>query len=121
MEFPSDKKIILFDGICNLCNSSVQSDLGESFVKERGIDTSKTDSIILLEPEVAYYTKSAAVLKIGQEFGGGWKLLALLEWIPPVIRDFFYDIIARNRYRWFGKQESCMIPTPELKARFLDV
>ena len=134
---PKDKKIILFDGVCNLCNSSVlfvirrdkkdlyrfaalQSDLGKEFVASRGIDTTKTDSIILVEPDLAYYTKSSAALKIGRGFGGGWKLLALFEWIPPVIRDFFYDIVAKNRYRWFGRREACMIPTPELRAKFLD-
>ncbi len=134
---PKDKKIILFDGVCNLCNSSVlfvirrdkkdlyrfaalQSDLGKEFVASRGIDTTKTDSIILIEPDLAYYTKSSAALKIGRGFGGGWKLLALFEWIPPVIRDFFYDIVAKNRYRWFGRREACMIPTPELQAKFLD-
>ncbi len=137
MEIPDNKKIILFDGVCNLCNSSVlfvikrdkknqflfaplQSDLGDRFIRERGIDTQRADSIILLEPGVAYYTKSSAALKIGQAFGGGWKVLALFEWIPPVVRDFFYDIIAKNRYRWFGKKEACMIPTPELQAKFLN-
>lgn len=137
VELPKDKMIILFDGVCNLCNSSVlfvirrdkrdlfrfaalQSEAGKQFIEERGIDTNKTDSIILIEPEVAYYIKSSAALKIGQRFGGGWKLLALLEWVPAVIRDFFYDIIARNRYRWFGKREACMVPTAELQAKFLD-
>ena len=137
VEIPKGKKLILFDGVCNLCNNSVQfvirrdkknqflfaplqGTLGERFVEERGIDTSKTDSIILLEPGVAYYTKSSAALKIGMAFGGGWKLLGIFEWIPTVIRDFFYDIVAKNRYRWFGRMDHCMIPTPELKAKFLD-
>ncbi len=93
--------------------------MGQQFIKDRGIDTSATDSIILYEPGVAYYVKSTAALKIGLSFGGAWKLLHLLEWIPGRIRDFFYDIVAKNRYRWFGKQESCMIPTPELKAKFM--
>ena len=136
MEIPKDKKIILFDGVCNLCNNSVQfvirkdkknqfifaplqGILGQHFIKERGIDTRRTDSIILYEPGVAYYVKSTAAIKIGVSFGGGWKALSLLEWIPTGIRDFFYDIIAKNRYRWFGKQESCMVPTPELEAKFM--
>ncbi len=100
--------------------AALQSELGRQYVASREIDTTKTDSIILIEPNLAYYTKSSAALKIGQGFGGGWKLLALFEWIPPVIRDFFYNIVARNRYRWFGKREECMIPTPELQAKFLD-
>jgi len=130
------KKVILFDGVCNLCNSSVQfvikrdrkdmfrytalqSEVGQKMIGERGIDTSQVDSILLIEPGVAYYTKSDAALKIGQSFGGGYVLLAIFTWIPKSIRDAIYDFVARNRYKWFGKQESCMIPTPELKAKFL--
>ncbi|TDQ31335.1 thiol-disulfide oxidoreductase DCC family protein [Zeaxanthinibacter enoshimensis] len=132
-----NKKIILFDGVCNLCNgavqfvirrdhshqfvfASLQSRVGQQLVLERGINTEELDSIILIEPSVAYYAKSDAALKIGQAFGGGWKLLALLEGIPRPIRDGIYDLVARNRYRWFGKKEACMIPTPELQSRFLD-
>lgn len=131
-----NKKIILFDGVCNLCNRAIQyiiqhdkkdiyryaplqSEIGKRLVKERAIDTSKVDSFILIEPNVAYYTKSSAALKIGKSFGGGYKLLALLEWIPQTFRDWVYDVIARNRYRWFGKKSACMVPTPELKAKFL--
>ncbi|MEK6153746.1 thiol-disulfide oxidoreductase DCC family protein [Flavobacteriaceae bacterium 3-367] len=136
MELEEGKKLILFDGVCNLCNGAVQfiikrdrkdtfryaalqSPLGEQFIEARKIDTTKVDSIILVAPGVAYYTKAAAALKIGQAFGGGWKLLAILEWIPPIISNAIYDIIAKNRYRWFGKKEACMIPTAELKAKFL--
>ena len=131
------KKIILFDGVCNLCNSSVQfvikrdkrdifryaalqSDIGEQLVTQRHIDTSKVDSIILIEPGVAYYTKSDAALEIAKELGGLWKLTSIFTWIPTSIRNAIYDFVAKNRYKWFGKQESCMIPTPELKAKFLD-
>ncbi len=130
------KQLIFFDGVCNLCNSSIQfiikrdkkdqfrfaplqSAMGEEFILERQIDTSKIDSIILYEPDIAYYTKSTAALKIGQAFGGGYKLLGVFEWIPRPVRDWFYDRIAKNRYRWFGKQDACMIPTPELTAKFL--
>ncbi len=126
----------MFDGVCNLCNGAVQfiikrdkkdlfryaalqSEIGEKLVEERGIDTSKVDSIVLVEPGVAYYTKSDAVLRIGQGFGGLWKGLALFTWIPRIIRDALYDFIARNRYKWFGKKDQCMIPTPELQAKFL--
>ena len=130
------KKIILFDGVCNLCNSSVQfvikrdkkdifryaalqSEIGEQLVKQRQIDTSKVDSIILIEPGVAYYTKSDAALEIAQDLGRIWKLSAIFTWIPTSIRNSIYDFVAKNRYKWFGKQESCMIPTPELKSKFL--
>ena len=137
MEYPQDKKIVLFDGVCNLCNGAIlyiikrdkkdlfrfaalQSEIGQYLTSERQIDTSKTDSIILIEPNVAYYYKSSAALKIGQTFGGPYRILALYEWIPRPIRDFVYDIIAKRRYKWFGKQDACMIPTPELKKKFLD-
>lgn len=132
-----NKKIILFDGVCNLCNGAIQfiikrdkkdnfryaplqSAIGRKFLQERNIDTSEIDSIILIEPGVAYYTKASAALKIGQNFGGVWSLVQVFEWIPESISNFFYDIIAKNRYKWFGKKEACMIPTPELKAKFLE-
>lgn len=132
-----DKKIILFDGVCNLCNGAIQfiikrdkkdtfryaalqSEIGIQLIKERAIDTTKVDSIILIEPGVAYFTKSDAALNIAKEFGGGWKLLSIFTWIPKSFRDVIYDLIARNRYKWFGRKDACMIPTPELQAKFLD-
>ncbi|WP_297692283.1 thiol-disulfide oxidoreductase DCC family protein [uncultured Eudoraea sp.] len=132
-----DKKIILFDGVCNLCNSSIQfvikhdkknrykfaalqSDTAKMLLSQRGIDSSQIDSIILIDPNTAYYIKSSAALEIGKSFGGGWRLLSIFEWVPRPIRDWIYDLIAKNRYSWFGKQNDCMIPTPELKAKFLD-
>ncbi len=132
-----NKKIILFDGVCNLCNNSVQfvikrdkkdifryaalqSEIGQELVNQRHIDTSKVDSIILIEPGVAYYTKSDAALEIAQDLGGLWKWSAIFTWIPTSIRNSIYDFVAKNRYKWFGKQDACMIPTPELKAKFLD-
>ena len=132
----TDKKVILFDGVCNLCNGAVkfvikrdkkdlfryaalQSDIGERLVAERNIDTSKVDSIILIEPGVAYYTKSTAALKIATSFGGIWVLANVLNLIPSCLRNIVYDLIARYRYRWFGKKDHCMVPTAELKAKFL--
>ncbi|TAI48894.1 thiol-disulfide oxidoreductase DCC family protein [Flagellimonas allohymeniacidonis] len=131
-----DKKVILFDGVCNLCNGAIQfiikrdkkdvfryaalqSEIGKELIQERSIDTTKVDSIILIEPGVAYFTKSDAALRIAQDFGGLWKGLALFTWIPKVFRDAIYDLIARNRYKWFGRKDACMIPTPELQAKFL--
>lgn len=138
MEFdlPENKKIVLFDGVCNLCNgavqkiicndhndvfrfASIQSDIGTKIIDHLRIDISKTDSIILYEPTIAYYIKSEAALKITREFKGFWKLLQVFRILPSAFNDIFYDVIARNRYRWFGKKESCMIPTPALKAKFL--
>lgn len=127
----------MFDGVCNLCNNSVQfvikrdkndvfryaalqSDVGQQLLKQRHIDTTAVDSIILIEPGVAFYTKSDAALEIAQDLGGLWKLSAIFSWIPATLRNRIYDFVAKNRYKWFGKQESCMIPTPELRAKFLD-
>tara|TARA_R110000868_G_scaffold36445_7_gene129376 strand:+ start:4822 stop:5229 length:408 start_codon:yes stop_codon:yes gene_type:complete len=132
-----NKKIILFDGVCNLCNSSVQlvikhdkndeyrfatlqSNVGMKMASERHIDTSEVDSIILIKPGIAYYTKSVAALKIGKSFGGFWFLLVVFEWIPEKITNRLYDYIVKNRYKWYGKKDSCMIPTPELKSKFLE-
>lgn len=137
VDFPKGKKIILFDGICNLCNSSVakviaydkkntflfaalQSDIGKEIINYLNLDTSKTDSIILYEPGISYDIKSTAALKIMNDFGGLWQLSKILWIFPEVFRNHIYDFIAKNRYKWFGKKESCMIPTPELKAKFLD-
>ena len=137
MEFPKEKKIILFDCVCNLCNDSVikvikhdkkniflftalQSDAGQKILKEIGIDTAEMDSVILYIPNKAYYKKSSAALRIMNEFGSSWKLTQVFRILPAAFNDFFYDIISRNRYKWFGKKESCMIPTPELEAKFLD-
>lgn len=133
---PKDKKIVLFDGVCNLCNSSVnkvishdkndvfrfaslQSDVGIAIQKHLQIDTKNLDSIILYEPGKAYYHKSTAALKIMNEFGGFWKLTQVFYIFPEFLRNIVYDYIAKNRYKWYGKQESCTIPTPELKAKFL--
>lgn len=136
-ELPENKKIILFDGVCNLCDgavqfiikhdkkdvfryASLQSEIGKKLVAERGMDPEEIDSIMLIEPGVAYYRKSTAALEIARDLSGGYSLLKNFLFIPEIIRDGVYDFIANNRYRWFGKKEQCMIPTPELKAKFLD-
>jgi len=135
--FPSHKKIILFDGVCNLCNSSVlkiikldknnsflfsslQSASGKKIINQLKIDTQKIDSVILYEPDVAYYIKSTAALKIMKEFGGFWKTAQVFFILPAYLRDFIYDFIAKNRYKWFGKKNECMIPSPELLSKFLN-
>lgn len=78
------------------------------------------DSIILYSPNEAFYKKSSAALRIMNEFGGLWKLTQIFRIFPAAFNNLFYDLIARNRYKWFGKKDSCMIPTPDLKAKFLD-
>jgi len=133
----SKKKIILFDGVCNLCNRTIQwiikrdekdlfrfaalqSDVGKKLTTERNIDTKKIDSIILVEPGVAYYIKSTAALKIGRHLKGYRTMSRVLNLIPSGLRNIVYDFVARNRYRWYGKKDQCMLPTPELKAKFLE-
>jgi predicted DCC family thiol-disulfide oxidoreductase YuxK len=133
---PVDKKIILFDGVCNLCDATVQflikrdvkdvfrfvaiqSDLGQKIIQHIGIDTSKTDSIILYEPGNAYYYKAEAALKIGKELGGVYSLLSVFTMLPKIISNSVYDFIARNRYKWYGKKDACMIPSAAMKAKFL--
>lgn len=135
-ELPKDKKIILFDGVCNLCNASVQfvikrdtkdvfrfvplqSDLGNKILNHIGINREQTDSIVLYEPGKAYFYKAEAALKIINEFGGLYYLLNILQIFPKFISNAVYDYIAKNRYHWYGKQESCMMSTPELAAKFL--
>jgi predicted DCC family thiol-disulfide oxidoreductase YuxK len=135
-DFPPNKKIILFDGICNLCNSAVQfvikndkkdifrfvalqSELGNEICNHIGVDQHKIDSIILYNPGIAYYYKSTAVIEIGEELGGIYSLISIIRIFPEKLRNYIYHYIAKNRYKWYGKKESCMIPTPELKSKFL--
>jgi predicted DCC family thiol-disulfide oxidoreductase YuxK len=133
---PHDKKIILFDGVCNLCDSAVQyiikhdnkdifrfvalqSDSGKEICNYIGVDQTKIDSIILYNPNIAYYYKSSAIIEIAKELGGIYSLISIFKILPEKIRNYIYYYIAKNRYKWYGKKESCMIPTPELKAKFL--
>lgn len=136
-ELPKDKKIILFDGVCNLCDSAVQfvikhdtkdvfrfvslqSDLGEKIVNQIGIAAKTIDSTILYEPEKGHYYKSEAALKILKNLSGIYRCLLVFSIFPTSSLNYVYDYIATNRYKWFGKKASCMIPTPELKSKFLE-
>jgi predicted DCC family thiol-disulfide oxidoreductase YuxK len=134
---PKDKQLILFDGVCNLCNSSVlyvikrdkkdkflfaplQSEIGKEIISDFNIDTQKTDSILLYNPENKTITyKSSAALRIAKQLGFPLNLMILFIIVPPFIRNWVYDYIAKHRYRWFGEKESCMIPTPELQSKFI--
>ncbi|MGZ9675745.1 thiol-disulfide oxidoreductase DCC family protein [Flavobacterium sp. GNP001] len=133
---PKDKKIIIFDGVCNLCDASVQkiikhdskdifrfvasqSTLGQEIIKYLGIDTTKTDSIILYQPGVAYYYKAEAAFEIAKDLGGVFVFGALISWLPNTILNAMYDFVARNRYKWYGKKEACMVPTKEILNKFL--
>jgi predicted DCC family thiol-disulfide oxidoreductase YuxK len=109
--------IILFDGICNLCNSAV-SFVIKKLLEQFNLPTQSINSLILIEKGVMY-TQSTAVLKICKHLNGLWPLLYGLVIVPKFIRNGIYQWIATNRYQWFGKQEKCMVPSPELSARFL--
>lgn len=137
MDLPEDKKIILFDGVCNFCNASIrfimkrdkkdcfrfaslESNLGKKLTDERGIDTSKIDSIILIDPGNAYYIKSSAALEISKGMSGLYPLLSIFIYLPEGFRDWVYDIVAKNRYKWFGTTETCPMPSAEEQSKFLD-
>lgn len=128
--------VILFDGVCNLCNASVQfiirhdkkqifrfaalqSAFGQRVIENFNLTDKNTDSVILFENN-SVQLKSDAALSIAKQLGGIYSLLYVFIVVPKFIRNSVYDFIARNRYRWFGKQESCMIPTPELKRLFIE-
>ncbi|CAN5416177.1 DUF393 domain-containing protein [soil metagenome] len=131
----NDTSIILFDGVCNFCNSSVnkiikhdkknkfkfaalQSEIGKKILEEYNIDSSKIDSIILIENKKAYI-KSTAILRISKQMGSLYPLAYSFIITPAFIRNIVYDFIAKNRYKWFGKKDSCMIPTAEVRSRFI--
>lgn len=131
--------LILFDGVCNLCNgfvqfvirhdaagrfrfAALQSPAGQAVLAAHGADAAavaaEPDSV-LLQQGGRLYSHSEAVLRIAQGLGGPWRALLLGRLLPRPWRDAAYRFVARHRYRWFGRQESCWLPTPELKARFL--
>lgn len=129
-----DRDIILFDGVCNLCNgavtfviahdprdhfrfASLQSEVGVKLLGD--LSGTPPDSIVLLE-KGKRYLRSDAALRIARNLSGGCSLLYPLIVLPRWIRDTIYDLVARNRYRWFGKREACMVPSPDLSGKFLD-
>ena len=136
-KIPKDKQLILFDGVCNLCNSSVlyvikrdkknkflfaplQSEIGRAVLNEFQIDTSETDSILLYEPITnTIKQRSSAALHIAKNLGFPINFMVVFFIIPNFIRDWVYNFVAKNRYKWYGKKESCMIPTTELQAKFI--
>jgi len=132
----SDKPVVLFDGVCNLCNSSVlfiirwdanaklrfaslQSEFGEGQMKRFNLPPSALNSVLFVK-NGKLFQKSNAALEIARTLDGLWPLLYAFKIVPLFIRDMVYDWIAKNRYRWFGKKEECMIPTPEMTARFVN-
>ncbi len=136
MEDISSKKIVLFDGVCNLCSNSVQfilkrdrkkqflygslqGEFGQAMLKKYQLPATDFNSFMLIEGE-KLYTKSSGALRMLKHLGGGWSLLYVFIIIPKFIRDGIYNWIAKNRYKWFGKKNECWLPRPEWKARFLD-
>lgn len=133
-----DRRLILFDGVCNLCERSVQlvirNDRAENFrfaslqspraagiLRQHQYDGEELGSVLLIE-QGRLYRKSRAALRIARQMDGTWPLLFyLFYWIPPFLADPVYDFIGRRRYRWFGMKESCWIPDESLRNRFLDV
>jgi len=127
--------IILFDGVCNFCNGAInfiikrdkkrvfrfaplQSEIGLQLLQQYQLSTSDMDSFVLIYQGKAY-KKTSAALRIASILGGVWKLSGIFWLLPSFARDWVYNIIADNRYRWFGKKEACMIPTPEIRTLFL--
>jgi len=128
--------IILFDGVCNLCNgavqfvikrdkrnqflfASLQSEEGKKILREHHLPTNKLYSFILVE-DGKVYDRSTAALKVVKKLDGFWHFFYGFIIVPKFIRDGVYNFIAKNRYQWFDKKNECMIPTPELKAKFLN-
>lgn len=132
----SAPNLILFDGVCNLCNgfvqfviqhdpagrfrfAALQSAAGQAALAAHGYtDTAPPETVLLLENS-CLYSHSTAALRVARHLGWPWRGLALGLLLPRPLRDAAYNFVARNRYRWFGRQESCWLPTPELQARFL--
>ncbi|MEM1269121.1 MAG: thiol-disulfide oxidoreductase DCC family protein [Bacteroidota bacterium] len=132
---PSDKSILLFDGVCNLCNGAVnfvidrdadgqvmfaplQSDVGRELLVSRGLNPDALDSLVLIEEGQAFQ-RSTAALRVARHLDGPWRFLYAFRVVPRVIRDAVYDLVARSRYSMFGKQDACRLPTPDERARFL--
>lgn len=126
---------MIFDGVCNFCDGAVnfiiahdaknyfkfaplQSENGRKLAAEHGIDLQKIDSVILIEGGEAY-TESTAALKVARHMDGIWSLAYAFIIVPKFIRDYFYKLFAKNRYRLFGKKDACMLPSPEVRAKFL--
>jgi len=133
---PTDGLIILFDGVCHLCSATVrfvirrdprarcrflpiQSDRGRELYRANGLDPEHPDTLLVLANGKAL-KRSDAAIAIGRELGFPWSLASLGLVLPRKLRDTLYDFIAVRRYRWFGKNESCLLPTPEIRSRFVE-
>jgi len=130
-----DNPVILFDGVCNFCNGAInfvlkqdkkeifrfaplQSEAGKKLLQQYNLSTKEFDSFVLID-NGKVYKKSAASLRVMNKLPWYWKEAQILWIVPGFIRNAIYDFIATNRYKWFGKKEQCMIPTPEMRSRFV--
>lgn len=136
LNLPENKKIILFDGVCNLCESSVQfiikhdhkdvfrftslqSEIGQQISEYIGVSNQNLDSIILYVPGEAYYVKAEAAMQIAKELNSWHKIIGYLSFTGK-LGNFIYDYVASNRYKWYGKKNQCILPSPELMKKFLN-
>ena len=128
--------ILLFDGVCNFCDASVQfimrrdhrqifryaaiqSDIGQALLTHFGLPTDQISTVVLIE-NGQIWTQSDAGLRVARHLNGAWPIAYVFKYIPRFIRDAAYRLLARNRYRWFGQKDACRIPTPQERAMFLD-
>ncbi|HKJ25778.1 MAG TPA: thiol-disulfide oxidoreductase DCC family protein [Myxococcota bacterium] len=134
-DLPADASILLFDGVCNFCNgavrflvprdragrlrfASLQSETGAALQRRFGLDPDDLGTVVLVEGDRCH-VKSDALLRVVRHLSGAWPLFALLRIVPRPLRDWVYDRFAARRYRWFGRSDACLVPTPELRERFL--
>jgi predicted DCC family thiol-disulfide oxidoreductase YuxK len=132
---PEEQSVVLIDGVCHLCQGLVrfiiprdpkarirfaplQSEIGSGLLRSNGLDSGQLSTVVLVENGTAF-TESAAVLRIARKLRLPWPVLYLFILVPRPIRDALYRYVARNRYRWFGREEQCLMPTPDIKRRFL--
>jgi predicted DCC family thiol-disulfide oxidoreductase YuxK len=128
--------LVLFDGVCNLCSAlvqfvirhdpaakfrfaAIQSEIGGEIFQSHGLDPADLQTFVFVA-EGKMFLRSDAAIEVVSRFGGAWRIFRIFQFVPKVLRDSIYSTIARNRYRWFGRKEICMVPTPEIKGRFLD-
>lgn len=127
--------LILFDGVCNLCSAlvqfvirndqaakfrfaAIQSEIGKEIFQSHGLDPADLQTFVLIA-DGRMFVRSDAAIEVVSRLGGAWRSLRLFKFVPRVMRDSIYSTVARNRYRWFGRKEVCVVPTPEIKERFL--
>ena len=127
--------LILFDGVCNLCSAlvqfvirhdpaakfrfaAIQSEIGGEIFQSHGLDPADLQTFVFIK-DGKMFLRSDAAIEVVSRFGGAWRIFRILRFVPRLVRDVIYSTIARNRYRWFGRKEVCMIPTAEIKGRFL--